>query len=74
MYEPDQEKFSIHNIKRNEFENYKITRIEDIDCDSIHNLLNFLKVEKLDYLKVDTQGAELEILKGLGDYYPLLIK
>jgi hypothetical protein len=25
-------------------------------------------------LKIDTQGAELEILKGLGDYRPLLIK
>ena len=28
----------------------------------------------LDYLKIDTQGAELEILKGLGGYKPLMIK
>ena len=28
----------------------------------------------LDYLKIDTQGAELEILKGMGEYRPLLIK
>ncbi len=25
-------------------------------------------------MKIDTQGAELEILKGLGDYRPLFIK
>ena len=28
----------------------------------------------LEYLKIDTQGAELEILKGMGNYRPLLIK
>ena len=28
----------------------------------------------MDYLKIDTQGAELEILKGIGQYRPLLIK
>ena len=33
-----------------------------------------LKIKNLDYLKIDTQGAELEILKGLGNYRPLLIK
>ncbi len=74
MYEPDQEKFYLHDIKINDFNDYKISKIIDIDCDSINNLLNESKIEKLDYLKVDTQGAELEILKGLGDYHPLLIK
>ena len=33
-----------------------------------------LKINSLDFLKIDTQGAELEILKGLGFYKPLLIK
>ena len=28
----------------------------------------------MNYLKIDTQGAELEILKGIGGYRPLLIK
>ena len=38
------------------------------------NSLKSLKIENLDYLKIDTQGAELEILKGMGKYSPLLIK
>jgi FkbM family methyltransferase len=29
---------------------------------------------ELDYLKLDTQGSELEILKGLGSYRPIIIK
>ena len=36
--------------------------------------MNSLNINSLDYLKLDTQGAELEILKGLGNYRPLLIK
>ena len=31
-------------------------------------------INNLDYLKIDTQGAELEILKGLENYKPLIIK
>ena len=38
------------------------------------NQLKDLEINKLDYLKIDTQGAELEILKGIGEYRPLLIK
>ena len=33
-----------------------------------------MKIKYLEYLKIDTQGAELEILKGIGNYRPLLIK
>ena len=45
-----------------------------INCDTINNLLSELNLKNLDYLKIDTQGAELEILKGLGNYKPLLVK
>ena len=33
-----------------------------------------LNIDKLDYLKIDTQGSELEILKGMKKYKPLLIR
>ena len=35
---------------------------------------NKLNIKYLDFLKIDTQGSELEILKGLGEYFPLMMK
>ena len=74
MYLPNEEAFDLHNIKKKDFENFKVTRSIEIDCDTINNQLSELKINILDYLKIDTQGAELEILKGIGGYRPLLIK
>ena len=74
MYEPDINNFDLHNIKKDNYKNYDITRTVEINCDSINNLLTELNLKNLDYLKIDTQGAELEILNGLGNYKPLLIK
>ena len=74
MYEPDINNFDLHNIKKDNYKNYDITRTVEINCDSINNLLSELNLKNLDYLKIDTQGAELEILNGLGNYKPLLIK
>ncbi len=74
MYEPNEENFDIHNIKERDYENYKVTNILEIECDTISNLLPKYNIQSLDYLKIDTQGAELEILKGIGNFQPLLIK
>ena len=74
MYKPDEKKFDLHNIRNKDFDNYKITQTIEIECDTISNQLTELKIKNLDYLKIDTQGAELEILKGIGNYQPLLIK
>ena len=74
MYEPDEELFDLHNLKKKDYHNYKITRSIEIECDTLTNQLKELEISKLDYLKIDTQGAELEILKGIGEYRPLLIK
>ena len=74
MYEPNEQTFDLHSIKEKEFLNYKVTRSIEIDCDTINNQLSELNLKGLDYLKIDTQGAELEILKGIGGYRPLLIK
>ena len=74
MYEPDRKNFDLHNIKKKDYENFKVTETINVECDTIQSLLAELNVEKLDYLKIDTQGSEFEILKGLGNYRPLLIK
>jgi len=74
MYEPNFDNFDLHNIRKDNYKNYDVTRTIEIDCDSISNLLSELHLKNLDYLKIDTQGAELEILNGLGIYKPLLIK
>jgi len=74
MYQPDSNFFDLHKIKKKDFKNYTVTETVEVDCDSLDNSLKNLKIERLDYLKIDTQGAELEILKGIGSYRPLLIK
>jgi len=74
MYMPNEKSFDLHNIKQKDYENYKVTRSIEIECDTISNQLSLLNIESLDYLKIDTQGAELEILKGIGKYRPQLIK
>jgi len=74
MYQPDINYFDIHKIKKKNHSNYDVTEMIEIDCDSLSASLKNLKINKLDYLKIDTQGAELEILKGIGSYRPLVIK
>ena len=74
MYEPNVNNFDLHNIEEKKYEDYKVTRYIEIECDTLANQLLALNMNKLDYLKIDTQGSELEILKGLGKFRPLLIK
>ena len=64
----------MHDIPLKDFSKFKVTRTVDIHCDTIEKILNEKNIDNLDYLKIDTQGSELEILKGLGKYKPLLIK
>lgn len=74
MYEPDSNLFDLHNIKKKDYKDYEITDKIEVQCETLSDSLNNLKIQKLDYLKIDTQGAELEILKGIGNFRPLLIK
>jgi FkbM family methyltransferase len=74
MYEPNPKFFDLHNIKKKNYQNFDITNKIEVQCDTLKNSLINLNINKLDYLKIDTQGAELEILKGIGNYRPLLIK
>ena len=74
MYKPDPNFFDLHNIKKKDYQNFDITDEIEVQCDTLENSLINLNINNLDYLKIDTQGAELEILKGIGNYKPLLIK
>ena len=74
MYEPDTSTFKIHSIKKKDYNNFKVTKKVDVECEELDVALKKLSIKELDYLKLDTQGSELEILKGMKDYSPLLIR
>ena len=74
MYKPNPFFFDLHKIKKKNYQDYNITKEVEVHCNTLDDSLSALKISKLDYLKIDTQGAELEILRGIGNYRPLLIK
>ena len=74
MYRPSKDSYDLYNFKKNNFSLFNISKEIDVECTTIKDSLNELNISRLDFLKIDTQGAELEILKGLGDYRPLMMK
>ena len=74
MYSPNKDTFLLYNLKKKNYPLFEVTNEIDIDCTTINESLNNLNLKRLDFLKIDTQGAEIEILKGLGKYFPLLLK
>ncbi len=74
MYMPNEKALDLHDIKRKDVKNYKVTQTVEVECDTLSSQLSKLNIDLLDYLKIDTQGAELEILRGIGSFRPLLIK
>ena len=74
MFEPDENSLTIYDYKEKDFHLFEVSKTEIVDCDTLSASLQNLKINNLDYLKIDTQGAELEILKGLNNLRPLLIK
>ena len=74
MYEPDKKSLSIYGFEEKDFHLFDVSKTETVECDTLSSSLKALNINTLDYLKIETQGAELEILKGLENYRPLLIK
>ena len=46
---------------------FEIEERINLKADSLSNLLNSQNIAALDFIKIDTQGSELEILRGAGD-------
>ena len=74
MYKPNKSVLDLFGFKKKDFSQFDITEEIEVDCTTIEESLQELNIKHLDFLKIDTQGAELEILKGLGDYFPLMMK
>ena len=74
IYEPSESNLKMYGYNSKELKNFKITETVEIKCDTIDNSLEDLNIKKIDYLKIDTQGSELEILKGMKKYNPILIR
>ena len=74
MYKPNRSAFNLYNFKKKDFTLFDITEEIEIDCTTAKESLNSFGTKDLDFLKIDTQGSELEILKGLGEYFPLMMK
>ena len=74
MYEPNREALTIYGFKEKDFHLFDVSKTEMVECDTLSSSLKNLDINILDYLKIDTQGAELEVLKGLENYRPLIIK
>ena len=74
MFEPDKKTLSIYDFKEKDYPLFEVSKTKMVECDTLSSSLKELNINNLDYLKIDTQGAELEILKGLENYKPLIIK
>jgi len=74
MYEPNKDSLEIYDFKEKDFHLFDVSETEMVECDTLSSSLKELNIDTLDYLKIDTQGAELEILKGLESFRPLIIK
>ena len=74
MYKPRKDNYDLYNFKKKDFSLFDITNEIEVECTTANESLNKLNIKHLDFLKIDTQGSELEILKGLGEYRPLIIK
>ena len=74
MYEPDKKSFKMYGFKEKDFHLFDVSKTEKIQCDTLSSSLKELDIKSFDYLKIDTQGSEFEVLKGLENYRPLMIK
>jgi len=73
IYKPKGPYLDFYNPDPDYLALYDTVKETSMLCSTISEELSQLKVGELDFLKLDTQGSELDILKGTGHYRPLII-
>jgi len=51
---------SVNNIR-----NLENVELIDVECDTMENILDYYQIKKIDFMTIDTEGYELEVLKGI---------
>lgn len=74
VFEPNLENFQFIYNDAQSLKNVEVKNIEKIKCTRIDNYCRALNIDNIDFIKIDTQGSEYDILSGLGKYRPLLIR
>ncbi len=74
IYRPQGPYLDFYNPDPAHIAQYDVANRTEISCSTIALELEALKIAELDFLKIDTQGAELDILMGLGNYRPLVME
>ena len=72
FYTPNENGFKFYFNSSNYFNNYKIITKKKFDCSTIEIELNKLNISQIDFIKIDTQGSEFEIIKGIGNNFKSL--
>ena len=73
IYKPQGPYLDFYNPDPNYMSLYDVINTSRIECITVSEALSDLNIPELDFLKIDTQGAELDILMSLGNYMPLII-
>ena len=74
LYKPSKDHYDLYNLKEKNFSSFDTSEEIEVECTTLKESLIDKDIKNLDFLKIDTQGSELEILKGLGEYLPLMMK
>ena len=74
MFQPIKKNLNLYQFKQNNYHLFDVTKKIKVECETLKSSLKKLNIKYLDYLKIDTQGAEYEILQGIGNFLPLMIR
>jgi FkbM family methyltransferase len=53
-------------------EDFKVIDYIDVDVIRLDSIITEYKIPKIDYLKIDTQGSDLKVLEGLGEFISIV--